>query len=293
MKVIVTGASGLLGRAIMKAFAQEDVLGLALSRTGESLSRLDLTDRVAINDCVGEFSPDVVIHSAAIRKPDICENDPDLTHRLNVDSTRWIAEAAKECGAWVLYISTDYVFDGTAPPYSIDARPNPLNIYGQSKLDGEKALLEVSPDNGVLRVPILYGPVEYMDESAITVIARQVSSGNQSQIDHWATRYPTHVDDVASACLGLTQAWIEENEQVRRGGIFHFSGDEPMTKADMAAVIGEVLGLDTSHLEPSSSPPPGAPRPRDCCLDCSRIEGLFDVTRTPFEDGIREILADD
>ncbi len=291
MKVLITGASGLLGRALMKAFEGEEALGLALSRAAGPLKKVDLTDRGALEECIGSFRPEVIVHSAAIRKPDICQNDPELTRLINVGATEWIAEAADECGAWVLYLSTDYVFDGTAPPYDIGDEPNPVNVYGKTKLEGERALLGRSPHCAVLRVPILYGPVESLGESAITIIAEQVLSKESAGIDAWATRYPTHVEDVARVCLSLAMAWRDGNEEVRRGGIFHFSGDEPMTKADMARVIGEVLGADASHLEPDTSGPSGAPRPRNCRLDCSRIERLFEPKRTPFRQGVAEVLA--
>ena len=291
MRVLITGASGLLGRPLMKAFEGEDVLGLALSRADASLKRVDLTDRDALAECVESFGPDVIIHSAAIRRPDICQNDPGLTRRVNVDSTRWVAELARARDAWVLYFSTDYVFDGTAAPYDTGDAPNPLNIYGQSKLDGERALLELLPHSAVLRVPILYGQVEDSDESPVTIIAEQVLAKDEAPIDAWATRYPTHVQDVAQVCLSLAKAWRDGDEDVRRGGTFHFSGDEPMTKADMARVIGEVLGVGASHLRPDANRPPGAPRPKNCHLDCSRIDRLFQPRRTPFRQAMAEILA--
>ena len=291
MRVLITGASGLLGRPLMKAFEGQDVLGLALSRAARPLKRVDLTDCDALAECVESFGPDVIIHSAAIRRPDICQNDPGLTRRVNVDATRRVAELARRQGAWVLYFSTDYVFDGTAAPYDIGDEPNPLNIYGQSKLDGERALLELLGHSAVLRVPILYGQVENNDESPATIIAEQVRSKQPGPIDAWATRYPTHVEDVALVCRSLARAWQNGNEDVRRGGIFHFSGAEPMTKADMARVIGEVLGVDASHLHPDANRPAGAPRPKNCQLDCSRIGRLFQPRRTPFRRAIAEILS--
>lgn len=291
MRVLITGASGLLGRPLMKAFEGEDVLGLALSRAVGALKKVDLTDRDGLAECVESFGPNVIIHSAAIRRPDICQNDPELTRRVNVDATRWVAEMAQARDAWMLYFSTDYVFDGTAAPYDIGDAPNPLNTYAQSKVDGERAVLELLPHSAVLRVPILYGQVQDSDESPVTIIAEQVLSKAPGPIDAWATRYPTHVEDVALVCRSLAGAWRDGDEDVRRGGIFHFAGDEPMTKADMARVIGEVLDVDTSHLHPDANRPPGAPRPKNCHLDCSRIDRLFQPRRTPFRQAMAEILA--
>ena len=171
-KVLITGASGLLGRALLKEFTRFsdswETLGLAFSRAGGDLRRVDLKNKDEVNTVVEEFQPNLIIHSAAERRPDVVEKNEDETTKLNVTATRIIAEAATKANAFMLYISTDYVFDGTSPPYKTTDKPNPLNRYGQSKLDGENATLEFLPRCGVLRVPILYGPVEHLHESAVT-----------------------------------------------------------------------------------------------------------------------------
>ena len=171
-RVLITGASGLLGRAIVKEFTQSEngweVLGLAYSRAKGALRKVDLKSKDEVDSVVEEFKPSIVIHSAAERRPDVVEKKEEETKMLNVDATRTIAEASAKANAFFLYISTDYVFDGTNPPYKPTDKPNPLNKYGQSKLDGENVTLEFLPRSGVLRVPILYGPVEHIHESAVT-----------------------------------------------------------------------------------------------------------------------------
>ena len=173
-RVLVTGASGLLGRAILKEFTRcqdrWEALGLAYSRTKGNLKKLDLRNKDEVARVVEEFRPTIVIHSAAERRPDIVEKNEEETKMLNVTATRNIAEASSKADAFFLYISTDYVFDGSNPPYKPTDKPNPLNKYGQSKLEGENVALEFLPKSGVLRVPILYGPVEYIHESAVTGI---------------------------------------------------------------------------------------------------------------------------
>lgn len=170
-KVLITGASGLLGRAILKEFSNFDgweALGLAFSRAQGGLRKVDLKNKDEVNYVIQEFQPNVVIHAAAERRPDIVEKNEEESTKLNVTATRIIAEASAKSNAFFLYISTDYVFDGCSPPYKPNDKPNPLNKYGQSKLDGENVTLEFLPNCGVLRVPILYGPVEYLHESAVT-----------------------------------------------------------------------------------------------------------------------------
>ncbi len=170
-RVIVTGASGLLGRAILKQFQEKgqwEALGLAFSRVGPDLQKIDLRNKEEVSSLVASFKPDVIIHAAAERRPDFVEKQEGATAALNVLATSYLAEAAATAKAFMLYISTDYVFDGTKPPYKPNDTPNPLNKYGQSKLDGEKATLEHCPNGGVLRVPVLYGPVEHLHESVVT-----------------------------------------------------------------------------------------------------------------------------
>ncbi|MBL64255.1 MAG: NAD(P)-dependent oxidoreductase [Opitutae bacterium] len=289
-KAIVTGASGLLGRAILKSFDADpgwEVVGLAKSRARDGLLCHDLLHADATEELLQRERPTVVIHAAAERKPDVCEGRPEFTQALNVTASSTLCEAAKAVDAWVLFISTDYVFDGTQPPYHPRDTPHPLNAYGESKLGGEEATLRVNPGNAALRVPILYGEVERLEESAVTEIACSLLDSTPVKMDHWAVRRPTLVDDVGSACLQLANHQVS-SQSCR--GIWHFSGDESMTKYDMALAMGRVIGLDSSHIEPDEQPPPGAPRPHDCSLDCAEFDARCSVVRSSFTSVIGDFL---
>lgn len=289
-KAIVTGASGLLGRAILKSFDDDpdwEVMGLAKSRARDGLLWHDLLRVDATGALLQRERPTVVIHAAAERKPDVCEGQPEFTQALNVTAASTLSEAAKAVGAWVLFISTDYVFDGARPPYLPTDTPHPLNAYGESKLGGEEATLRAHPGNAALRVPILYGEVERLEESAVTAIACSLLDSAPAKMDHWAVRRPTLVNDVGSACLGLANHHVA-SQSCR--GIWHFSGNESMTKYDMALAMAKVVGLDSSHLEPDEEPSPGAPRPRDCSLDCAAFDALFSVSRSSFTSVIGDLL---
>jgi dTDP-4-dehydrorhamnose reductase len=217
----------------------------------------------------------------------VCDTDPAATTALNVDATRAVVDAARESGAWVLYISTDYVFDGTRPPYRIDDPTNPINHYGRTKLQGEVATLQSDPQNCALRIPILYGLVESLDESPVTILARDVRDPRPKLVEHWATRFPTHADDVAVVCRQIVLRRIEDPGLA---GIFHWRGGEALTKYEMAVEIARALGLSAAHLSPDDRPPAGAPRPKNTMLDCSRLEALGIGRRTPFLEGIAEAL---
>lgn len=177
-RVLITGASGLLGRAIMKQFSNSDkwdVLGLAHSRATGVLKKVDLLDFDETKRVVKNFKPHILIHAAAERRPDVVENDEETCMKLNVGVTKTLASAINELNSdagapehFMLYISTDYVFDGSSPPYKPHDEANPLNKYGKSKLAGEQVMQAYNSDGGILRVPILYGKVESIKESAVT-----------------------------------------------------------------------------------------------------------------------------
>ena len=177
-RVLITGASGLLGRAILKQFSNSDsweVLGLAHSRATGALKKVNLLDFDEAQRVVTEFKPHVLIHSAAERRPDVVENDEETCEKMNVGITKVLATTINDLNNglevpehFMLYISTDYVFDGASPPYKPMDKPNPLNKYGKSKLAGEKVVQTCLSDSGILRIPILYGNVEYLKESAVT-----------------------------------------------------------------------------------------------------------------------------
>lgn len=290
-RVLITGASGLLGRAIYREFLKDnswETLGLAFSRVKENLKKVDITDENQVKEVISTFKPSVIIHSAAERRPDVVENNPTGTQQLNIQATEHICQAAKSIGAWVLYISTDYVFDGTSPPYNEDAKPNPLNKYGQSKLEGEKITLGASSENSVLRVPILYGEIEYLSESAVTILFENILAGKESIASDYEIKYPTHCADIAYTIRQLADKRLQIPEKVC--GVFHWTSNEKMTKYLMSVAMASAFSLDTKNIIPDKNPSKGAPRPYDTHLSCEKIEALVSGRRTLFSDGIKLVL---
>ncbi|KAA1472560.1 NAD-P-binding protein, partial [Dentipellis sp. KUC8613] len=279
MKVLVTGASGVLGSAIYAAFKQaperHTVLGLAHSRATGDLKALDLLKADEVDALVREFRPDWIVHCAAERKPDVAEKDPEGTQKLNVSVPEHLAKLAKELGSTLIYISTDYVFDGTSPPYVPSARTNPLNIYGRTKRDGELAVLGVEGARGVvLRVPVLYGPAPHNADSAVNILLDVVQdqSGKQYKMDHYQTRYPTNVLDIAAFLVRLAR--LPRTRHLPP--ILHYTAPEPFTKYEMCLIFARILGVPHAHIVPDANPPaPGAtPRPHDTQLYVRETEDL-------------------
>ncbi|HEX7936853.1 MAG TPA: SDR family oxidoreductase [Paraburkholderia sp.] len=294
-KVAVIGASGLLGRAIVDELAGQpdwQVVGTAFSRPAPTTVTLDVRDPLAIGQFVEREAPDALVIAAAERRPDVCELQPELARAVNVDAVRAIAAAAQRRGAWTLSLSTDYVFDGTHPPYRHDSQPAPLNAYGRSKLEGEHALTETTDLGCVLRLPLLYGPIVDWAESAVTslvpaIAASASAQGKAAVMDAWAIRYPTYTPDVAFVIRQMLERHAEGNA-IR--GIVQWSGDEPMTKYEIAVRLAEALELD-ARLTPQPTPTDATPRPHNCHLISDRLEQSGIGRRTPFDTAIRQVLA--
>jgi len=276
MRVIITGASGVLGSAVFSAFSQSgehEVLGLAHSRSTKDLHALDLSDHSKVTEEFTKFKPNWVIHCAAERRPDVAQKDPKAARELNVNVTAHLASLSKSLDFTLIYISTDYVFDGTSPPYSTSSATNPLNLYGVTKRDGELAVLDKTTGANavVIRLPVLYGPAPKNSDSAINILLDVVQdqSGKRYSMDHYATRYPTNVVDIASFLLRLTA--IKSLPPV-----IHYSSAEPFTKYEICLVFSKILGLEHKHIIYDADPPKdAATRPKDTKLDTSETERLL------------------
>ena len=287
---LVTGASGMLGRAVMDRLSREPeikVVGLCHAHPVPGLRAADLSDIESIPALLRDIAPAAIIHTAAIRRPDDFAADSVAARRLNVDATaalaRWVADRP---GTYLAYVSSDYVFDGTNPPYFPDSPIRTVNGYGQSKADGEIVARNAAPNQtGILRVPVLYGDVKTLDESSVTSVIETVRLRRSVVLDDWAVRYPTHVVEVADI---LVQMAIR-----RLAGTYHWSGAEPYTKYDMGLEIARQIGSDPSLLRRSGAPANGSePRPKDCHLDRSALESLGITTPgIPFAEGIRRVLS--
>ncbi|XP_030637975.1 methionine adenosyltransferase 2 subunit beta isoform X2 [Chanos chanos] len=292
-RVLVTGATGLLGRAVYKEFKENAwyTLGCGYSRARPRFLRCNLMDEDAVRNVIHEFQPHVIIHCAAERRPDVVERHTEAAMNLNVHACANLAKEASAAGIFLIYISTDYVFDGRNPPYGENDAPNPLNLYGKSKLEGEREVLRHCASAAILRVPILYGEVERVDESAVTVLWDRIQEGAEScTIDHCQQRFPTYTSDVARVCRLMAERRLQD-PSLR--GIFHYSGKEQMTKYEIACAIADAFNLPSSHLIPLTEQPAGtgALRPQNAQLECSRLELLgLSVEPTPFKTAVRDSL---
>lgn len=271
-RVLVTGATGLLGRQVMEAMDGLGVRGICFSRGREPLVACDLTSEGEVAKQIVEFRPHIVVHLAGERRPDTLRRSPAHARLLNVDASGAIAAACEYCCAWLIFVSADAVFDGTAPPYAETDSPNPLSEYGWHKLHAEKLVLAACPRAAVLRVPLLYGPVEFPTESPVTAIYQELRGGKK-HMDNWQRLYPTWTGDVAKVLRAMVSAHVDGREL---RGIFHWQAKEQFTKFDIARIIASACGFESPSPEPRATAASGrTPVGEDARLDCSRLEALF------------------
>ncbi len=281
MRVLLTGAGGQLGHELVSAFS-----GSGHDVVGCDRSMLDVTDREHVMQAIGRVGPDAVVHAAAWTDVDGCEGDPDRAFAVNALGTRHVAEAARLTGARVCYVSTDYVFDGTAGrPYTEWDSPNPLSVYGRSKLGGEAVL---GPDDTVVRTSWVCG--RHGRNFVKTVLGR-ARQGQQLTVVDDQHGCPTFADDLAGAVCRLVTA--------RLPGTFHVTNQGPTTWYGFARDVVAAAGLDPGLVTPVATtelrPPRPAPRPAYAVLDNAALrlsgERLLPDHREPLERLVKELTS--
>ncbi|ORZ40255.1 hypothetical protein BCR44DRAFT_1478980 [Catenaria anguillulae PL171] len=273
---MVTGATGLLGRAVLAEFNSRNVFdayGTAFSRASGDIVKLDLTDFAAVTAFVEKNRPNAIIHCAAERRPDVAETNKDATLKLNVETTRHLAQLCKSRNAFFTYISTDYVFDGRKPDplaqYDVNDTPNPLNAYGESKWAGEQAVRSVFDGDeaskyAIVRIPVLYGDCDKNSDSAVNILldvleAAQKPGAPKAKVDNVGLRYPTCTGDVARVLADIAMlALVGDGQGVPYPirGVYHFSSEERFTKYQMIELFAKLQGLSMNNVEPVNVLPP-------------------------------------
>jgi dTDP-4-dehydrorhamnose reductase len=257
----MTGVTGQVGTEILAELnrrAAQRRRGPSLDIVAPEESLLDISDRDAMLAAIGTVQPDVIIHPAAWTAVDACESDPDRAYRVNALGTRYVAEAARLVGAHVCYLSTDYIFDGTSPrPYLEWDDPNPLSVYGRSKLGGES---EIDPGHTIVRTAWVNGRTGA--NMVKTVLALAGQDGNLRFVDDQKGS-PTSAADLAGRIVELSLG--------KHAGVFHVTNQGSTTWYEFARLVLGVAGFDPGRVEPISTkelnPPRPAPRPANSVLD--------------------------
>ena len=220
-RVLVTGANGQLGLAL-KGAAKDFNLALVFM----DKNKLDITDALAVKEVFSTQSFNVCVNAAAYTDVDGAETNKELAYLINATAVETLAKACKDQGCWLIHISTDYVFDGTLDrPYTPYDAPNPLNVYGASKLAGEQAVQKVGGAYSIVRTSWLYSPY---GKNFYTKIQSQISDGKSLSVTAVQKGCPTRAEYLAAHLLN------DINESKLKTGVSHYCGNEVMTWLDLA-----------------------------------------------------------
>ena len=291
-RVLVTGASGLLGGALVatapaavEVVAQTRRLRLPPSLAARAVEEtLDLRDAAALARVLDRHRPEAVVHTAARTVPSDCEAHPAEAHADNVTATGHLVAACAARGLRLLHCSTDLVFDGTAAPYAEDAARHPISEYGRSKAAAED-VVAAYPQALVVRLPLLYGTSPAGDRSVDEVLAGAIRRGEQPALFHDEFRTPLHVHQAGAILWELLTGATT--------GLIHVAGRDRLSRWDLGCALADRLGLPRERLRRTSrrdftGRPPRCP---DVSLDVTRLTRLLGRPAPSLAEGLLLPLA--
>lgn len=264
--ILITGSNGLLGQKLVGRLAGRDMVHTVATSRGPNRNpeqdgyvyeSMDVLDPQSIRSVFQQYQPTEVIHTAAMTHVDKCEKEPEMCRKLNVDSVKNLLDACREFGCRMIHVSTDFVFDGTAGPYQEKDVPNPLSLYGATKLEGERLVIESGLPYAIARTMLVYGVVADMSRSNIVLWARKaLENGETINVVHDQFRSPTLAEDLAEGIILMAMK--------EKTGLYHISGPETMSILDMAKEVADFWGyppqninaIDTATLDQPAKRPP-------------------------------------
>lgn len=276
MRVLVTGGHGQVGTQ----FASLPARGHEFVCLGRD--RLDVTQPDQVRDVLSATAPDLVVHCAAWTDVDGCEREPDRAYRVNAEGTRILAEAAAQTGSPLVYISTDYVFDGTKPePYDEDDPPNPINVYGRTKLAGEEHVRKLCREHYIFRTAWLFGPSLH---NFVGKILRAAFSGAKLRVTPDEVGSPTAASDLAERIMDVVGRVPF--------GTYHLTNSGEASRYTWARQIVEMAGLNVP-IEPIPASEWRAParRPANSRLANRALQKAGFSAMRPYQEPLAEVVS--
>ena len=277
-RILVIGAKGMLGRdlvEVLRASSGDEVIGWDIDEIDIRVEK----DTVAKIDRV---RPDIVVNVAAYTNVDECESQAEKAFAVNAEGMRHVALGAVKCGAKVVYTSTDYVFDGQkGSPYVEDDLPHPLNVYGRSKLQGERYVQELTDDGVIVRTQWLFGK---HGNNFVASVLRQAGEKKEFSIVDDQVGSPTYTVDLAKALSALLQRGAK--------GIFHATNSNTCTWFEFGRSVLEFSGISGVSVLPISSAALNrrAVRPPYSGLSCQKLKQVTGMTLRPWSEALKEYL---
>lgn len=301
MRVLVTGAGGLLGSDLVRTLRDRcEVVGWARHAVpwrgtwSIPIDPVDLTDPASVTSSIQRWRPEAVIHSAAMTDVDASERDPELAMRVNRNGTRTVASACANVGAFLLAVSTDYVFDGRLNrPYREEDPPNPISHYGRSKRSGEEAALSGCPKTLIVRVSGLFGQSRdnFVRRTAVRLKAGETVWAVTDQVYS-----PSHTVDLAQGFRKLLEEYERKPGSAQPGGrlhgILHLSNTGGASRVEVAEWVAQCVGAPDSLIRRTTWVEMDRPaaRPAQTALDCSRYVRISGAALRPWKESVRTFL---
>lgn len=287
MRILITGSNGMLGSDLVKVLAsQYEVSGIGEHPNRHAniqYQQVDLVNRSAVLKAISTLKPAVIVHTAAYTDVDGCELNPRRAHSVNVKGTEYIVEGANDCQAVLFFLSSDYVFDGMKSlPYEESDLPNPLSVYGRSKLEAEEFLRSRSRSAMILRSSWLFGE---NGRNFFKAILERIERGEELKVVNDQKGAPTYTLDLARAIQSL----IEKTKRPQGTVTYHIANSGETTWFDAAKSIMQKIGI-FAPLKPISSEVLNRPakRPRNSVFNLNRIERDYGIRLRHWKEALNE-----
>ncbi len=283
MRILLTGVNGQVGWELQRTLAP---LGEVVAADH---GRLDLADTAAIRRAVDAIAPDLIVNPAAYTAVDKAETESELTHAINAAAPGELAQAAAARGIPLVHFSTDYVFDGRKPtPYTEADAPNPLGVYGATKLAGERAVARAGAPHLILRTSWVYG---LRGRNFLLTMQRLLRERDALAVVDDQFGAPTWSRLIAEATALVVARWLDRSDQAATSGIYHLScGGCTSWHGFTAAIRAHLVESDAKLARltaiPTSGYPTPAARPANSQLDCDKLAATFGVRLPDWESAL-------
>ena len=296
MKVLVTGANGLLGQHLVKLLIEKkyEVAGMSRGACRLPFKNIDkfkyfdveLIDEEGIQRVIDSKKPTVIVHAGAMTQVDECEKDHNACDLANIKGTVNLIKAAESFAEHLIYVSTDFVFDGLRGNYAEEDQPGPVNYYGHTKLRAEDLVRQTSMDWAIVRTCLVYGNTfEGTRSNIITWVKENLEQNKKIKVVTDQIRTPTYVEDLAKGILLV----IEKKAK----GVYHISGNEILTPYQMAIKTADFFNLDKNLIEEvnASTFSQIAKRPQRTGFDISKANTELGYKPMSFSEGLERMFG--
>ncbi|MFT6215929.1 MAG: dTDP-4-dehydrorhamnose reductase [Roseivirga sp.] len=291
MKILITGANGLLGQKLVSLIingAEHELIATArganrlpFDERKYAYDSLDITNESQVKSAIAQHKPDVVIHTAAMTNVDQCETEKEECWDLNVNAVQYIVDACEVNNTFLVHLSTDFIFDGESGPYGEEAEANPISYYGESKLASEQIITQSKLDWSIVRTVLVYGIAHDMSRTNIILwVKKSLEEGKEIKVVDDQLRSPTLAEDLAQGCLLIAEQKAE--------GVFNICGMDLLNPYEMAVKTADYFGLSMATMQKadSSTFSQTAKRPPKTGLLIAKARTVLGYKPHTFDEGI-------